>query len=72
MKKSERTKQITPYMDIALESASLQNIKQLASAILLSAIEDADVEFLTEDFEEWKVYRKKRAKRDEVLNELDF
>ena len=54
------SKHITPYQDLAMENAIKNNLKQLVSAILLSAIEDADVEFLTDDYEEWKYYREKR------------
>lgn len=66
------SKHITPYEDLAFAKANHNSLRQLASAILLSAIEDADVEFLTDDFEEWKYYRDKRKKRGEFLTELDY
>jgi hypothetical protein len=45
------SKHITPYQDLAMENANKNSLKQLASAILLSAVEDADIEFLTDDYE---------------------
>ncbi len=66
------SKHITPYEDIAIENANFYNLKQLASAILLSAIEDADVEFLTDDYDEWKIYRIKRQRKSDVFNEIDY
>ena len=45
------SKHITQYQDLAMENVNKNNLKQLVSAILLSAIEDADVEFLTDDYE---------------------
>ena len=58
------SKHITPYEDLAIENANGNALKQLACAILLSAVEDADVEFLTDDYEEWKYYREKRKKKE--------
>ena len=42
------SKHITPYQDLAMENVNKNSLKQLVSAILLSAIEDADIEFLTD------------------------
>jgi len=65
-------KQITPYEELAIEKTKNDNLKQLACSIMLSAIEDGDIEFLTDDYNEWKYYRDKRKKKSEVLNELDY
>lgn len=66
------SKHITPYEDLAFTKANHSGLKQLASSILLSAIEDADVEFLTDDYEEWKCYREKRKMKNEFFTELDY
>lgn len=66
------SKHITPYQDLAMENANKNSLKQLASAILLSAVEDADVEFLTDDYEEWKYYREKRKKKYEFFTEIEY
>ena len=66
------SKHITPYQDLAMENANKNSLKQLASAILLSAVEDADVEFLTDDYEEWKYYREKRKKKNEFFTEMEY
>ena len=66
------SKHITPYNDLAMETATYKNLKQLASAIILSAVEDCDIEFLTNDYDEWKKYRIKRKKKNEILNEIDY
>lgn len=66
------SRHITPYEDIAIDYASHENLRQLACALLLSAIEDADIEFLTDDYDEWKHYREKRKKKSEVLIDLDY
>ena len=66
------TKTVTPYEDLMIQRLENKNLKQIACCIILSAIEDADIEFLTDDYEEWKTWRNKRKKRSEVLNELDY
>lgn len=66
------SKHITPYQDLAIESANKNSLKQLASAILLSAVEDADIEFLTDDYEEWKYHREKRKKKNEFFTEMEY
>lgn len=66
------SKHITPYEDLAIENANRNTLKQLACAILLSAVEDADVEFLTDDYEEWKYYREKRKKKSDFFTEIDY
>lgn len=63
---------ITPYQDLAIQQASNKSLRQLCCAIILSAIEDADVEFLTDDYEEWKKYRMKRLRKSDCLTEFDF
>lgn len=66
------TRYVTPYKDIAMDYVAQDCLKQLACSLLLSAIEDADVEFLTDDYDEWKYYREKRKKKSEVLIEPDY
>ena len=66
------SKHITPYEDLAFTKANHNSLKQLASSILLSAIEDADVEFLTDDYNEWKSYREKGKKKNDFFTELDY
>ena len=66
------SKHITPYQDLAMENVNKNSLKQLVSAILLSALEDADVEFLTDDYEEWKHYREKRKKKNEFFTEIEY
>ena len=63
---------ITPYRDLATTQANNKSLKQLCCAIILSAIEDADIEFLTDDYDEWKKYRTKRLRKSDCLTELDF
>lgn len=66
------SKHITPYNDLALEKTTNDCFKQLCCAIILSAIEDADVEFLTDDYDEWKKNRIKRMRKTDYMTELDF
>lgn len=66
------SKHITPYEDMAMEQANVNSLKQVACAILLSAVEDADIEFLTDDYEEWKYYREKRKKKGEFFTEIEY
>ena len=70
--KTSITKTVTPYEDLMIQRLENKNLKQIACSIILSAIEDADIEFLTDDYEEWKTWRNKRKKRSEVLNEFDY
>lgn len=63
---------ITPYQDLAKIQANNKSFKQLCCAIILSAIEDADIEFLTDDYDEWKKYRMKRLRKSDCLTEFDF
>ena len=48
------------------------SIKFLATSILASAIEDADIEFLENDYDEWKKLRLSYKKKSEILNEIDL
>lgn len=66
------SKHITPYQDLAIENVNKNTLKQLVSAILLSAVEDADIEFLTDDYDEWKYYREKRKKKNEFFTEIEY
>ena len=62
----------TVYEDFAIQKAMHGNLSHIATAILASAIEDADIEFLTNDYDEWKVWRKKRMRKNEFYTELEF
>lgn len=44
----------THYDELILKSTLYSNLKFVATAILASALEDADLEFLEEDYDEWK------------------
>ena len=65
---------INPYLEIAVKNTKLKAIKHLASSILLSALDDADVEFLTDDFDEYKKWRINRTKNKEsdLVYKQDF
>ena len=60
------------YEELANMEIDRANMKNLASAILLSAIEDCDIQFLTDDYEEWKMYRTKKLRKNDVLVEFDY
>jgi hypothetical protein len=60
------------YEKYAEDKAVRKNYKLLATAILASAIEDADVKFLEDDYAEWKKMRLSSKKHYEVLTELDL
>ena len=62
----------TVYEDLAIQKAMYGNLRHIATSILASAIEDADVEFLTDDYEEWKVWRLKRKKKSDFFTELEL
>ena len=62
----------TNYEQFAIDRAMYANLRYMATAILASAIEDADVEFLTDDFDEWKTWRLKRKKKSEFFNDLEL
>lgn len=44
----------THYDDIILNCTKYANLKFIATAIIASAIEDADMEFLEDDYERWR------------------
>lgn len=62
----------TTYEEFAYQRATYNNLRYLATSILASAIEDADVEFLENDYDEWKKLRLTYKKKSEILNELDL
>lgn len=66
---------LTPYDEMAFEKNKKLTLKQLASSIILSAIEDADLEFFENDFAEWKKIKKSRFENmseAEYEDEFDF
>ena len=62
----------TTYEEFAYKRTVYCNLKYLATSILASAIEDADVEFLEDNYEEWKKLRLSYKKKGEILNEIDL
>lgn len=62
----------TTYEEFAYKKNSYCNLKFLATSILASAIEDADIEFLENDYDEWKKLRLSYKKKSEILNEIDL
>ena len=72
MKKiSYPTKTATNHLERAFDSTILSNYKYIATRILASALEDADIEFLENDYSKWKELRKK-TKEGMRMNELEF
>ena len=70
--KNKKLKGSTVYEDFAIQKAMHRNLRYVATAILASAIEDADIEFLTDDYETWKTWRLKRKKKSEFFTELEL
>ncbi len=66
------SKKTTTYDEFTKSRVAFKVSKELACAILASALDDADFEFFAEDYDEWKKYRLKRKKKSENLNELDL
>lgn len=62
----------TTLEEFAYKRTVYCNLKYLATSILASAIEDADVEFLEDDYDEWKTLRLNHKKKGENLTELDL
>lgn len=62
----------TNYEESAIQKSLYDNFKHIATSILVSAIEDADLEFFEDDYEKWKELRLKRKKKSEVLIEIDL
>lgn len=60
------------YDMIAMRKMETTVMKQFTASILLSSLEDADVEFYEDDYNEWKKLRKRRQKKSEVLKEKDY
>jgi hypothetical protein len=71
-KMKSKTPCISPYDEFSMRKLSYSNLKYISTAILASALEDADVEFLEENYEDWKKVRILRKKKDEFLSELDL
>lgn len=63
---------ITNYEWFALNNLNKKCMKNFVSAIVLSAIEDGDVEFFEDDYDSWKNLRKKRLRKYEVMTENDY
>ena len=62
----------TVYEELAIKKNSYQNLRYIATAILASAVEDADVEFFTDDYDKWKTLRLKRNKKNSNFSEFDL
>ena len=63
---------ISRYEELAFQKNSVNVLRQFASAILVSSIEDADKEFYENDYHEWKKMRKKRLAYGERMKESDY
>lgn len=62
----------TVYDEFEIRRLLNKSTKHIATAILASALEDADVEFLEDNYDNWKELRLKRKKKSEILNEVDL
>lgn len=60
------------YESMAMRNVKTNALKQLTASILLSSLEDADEEFLEDDYNTWKELRKKRQKKQERFREKDY
>lgn len=63
---------ISCYEDIAVRQYKTKALTNLASAILLSAVEDGDVEFFESDFQKWKELKKQYYKETKSMTDIDF
>jgi hypothetical protein len=61
---------VNPYLELEINKTKIKTMRQLASSILLSALDDADVEFLTDDFHEYKEWRINRTKK--INSDLEY
>ena len=62
----------TNYEESAIQKSVYGNFKHIATSILVSAIEDADLEFFEDDYDKWKELRLKRKKKSEILVDIDL
>ena len=62
----------TTYEEFAFNKTTHDNLRFLATAILASALEDADTEFLEDDYEEWKHLRLLHKQKNENPNEIEL
>ena len=69
---NEQYAHITPYDDLMETHVYAKVNKELAIAILQSALDDADYEFLTDDYFVWKKYRLQRKKKKEIISEYQL
>lgn len=72
MGKEENMSSALGYDSIAMRRVENAVIRQFTASILLSSLEDADVEFYEDDYDEWKKLRKRRQKKSEVFKEKDY
>ena len=68
----ERFNPKTVYDEFEIRRLLNKNIKFIATAILVSALEDADVEFLEDNYDNWKELRLKRKKKSEIITEYEL
>ena len=60
------------YEGLLYNQLNFRNTKFMATAILASALEDADFEFLEDDYNLWKKLRKQRLYKNETMTELEY
>ena len=66
------SKTVMDYEGLLYNQLNFRNTKFMATAILASALEDADFEFLEDDYNLWKKLRKQRLYKNETMTELEY
>ena len=62
----------TVYDEVMKKNVLGKVNKEFAVAILQSALDDADYEFLTDDYFEWKKYRLQRKRKNQNITEMEL
>ena len=60
------------YEEREVENSLFKNVRYMATAILASALEDADVEFLEDDYNTWKEIRLQNKKKCQTITESEL
>ena len=60
------------YEEREVQNSLFKNVRYMATAILASALEDADVEFLEDDYETWKEIRLQNKKKCQEISESEL
>ena len=72
MKNLKKLEGKTVYEDLAIQKILNKTLKHMTISILNSSLDDADIEFLTNDYDEWKSLRLKRKKKSETFTEFEL